>query len=372
MRARPNEPGSPDPDPFAPVSSRRGSWVGGPGFIFLILILLIGAGAAIYLEATGELGRLLAQGGEMIELGSTPAPNPDAAPATNEASLQSMTAMDADKPAEPVKPLVLTPMDAKELIEKRPPPRSLRLQPGEFDLPPVKRFARPALFLGDKPRIGVLVVGLGLNRGVTAAAIADLPPEISLSFSPYAADLAAWVDAAHAYGHEVLIDLPLEPRNYPQDDPGPLGLLTALNKDENLRRLGELLKETDGVAGVATQYGDRFMADSASVRPILSEIGQRGLGFVVASPMPGVDAIAQTMADAPLIATVDRQLPQDASRQALTDEIGALLVAARRDGKAFATVPSYPLSLAALTTLAAAAKDRGMVLVPASAFFKQD
>ena len=52
-------------------------------------------------------------------------------------------------------------------------------------------------FLGRKAEL------TGILRG-----IADLPPEISLSFSPYAAELPAWIDAAHAYGHEVLLDLP--------------------------------------------------------------------------------------------------------------------------------------------------------------------
>lgn len=368
MRATRDEPGS--DDPFAP-SHRRGSWIGGPGFIFLVLLVLIGAGTAIYLQATGQLPALLAQGGQMIHLGTTPAPLPGGGTDTGGGDLQSMTAVPGDTPSAPVKPLVLTPMRPAELIEKRPPPRSLRLQAGEFDQPPVKRFARPALFLGEKPRVGVLVVGLGLNRGITAAAIADLPPEISLSFSPYAAELPAWIDAAHAYGHEVLLDLPLEPRNYPQDDPGPLGLLTALNKTENLRRLADLLKDADGIAGVATQFGDRFLSDADALRPILSEIGQRGLGFVATVPEPSLPAVAGEISDAPLLVRIDRAFPQDASRQALAAEIEALLGSARAQGRALAVIPSYPASLAALTTLAGAAKDRGTALVPASAFLQQ-
>jgi polysaccharide deacetylase 2 family uncharacterized protein YibQ len=371
MRATRPEPGT--DDPFAPVNSGRGNWIGGPGFIFLLLLVLIVGGGGLYLQATGRLAQLLAQGGEMIDFGETPAPPPGAAPEGGP-DLQSMAPMEgADaSAAQPAKPLVLTAMGPQELLEKRPPPRSLRLQPGEFDLPPVRRFARPALFLGEKPRIGVLVTGLGLNRGVTAAAIADLPPEVSLSFSPYAPDLAAWIDAAHAYGHEAMLDLPLEPRNYPQDDPGPLGLLTALNGEENLRRLDELLKDADGVAGVATQFGDRFLADEAALRPVLSELGQRGLGFLVTREGSNSLAAAKGLADAPMRAQVDRSLPQDASRQALAGEIEALLTRAKTEAQVLAVVPSHPLGIAALTTLAAAAKDRGMALVPASAFLNTE
>ena len=367
MRAKRDEtgdrPGS--HDPYPPVTSGRGGWIGGPGFIFLLLIVLILAGAGLYLQATGQLGGLLAQGGQLIELGHTP--SPATTPATEGGpDLQPMASLESSPtPTAPLKPLVLAAMGPAELLEKRPPPKSLRLNPGEFDQPPVMRFARPALFLGDRPRIGVLVTGLGLNRGVTAAAIADLPPEITLSFSPYAPDLPAWIDAAQAYGHEVLLDLPLEPRNYPQDDPGPLGLLTALNKDENLRRLDELLKGTDGIAGLATQFGDRFLADPAALRPVLSELGQRGLGLIA---MADIEETAKDMADAPLHMRVDEILPQDASRQALTTEVEALLARAKTKGAVLTAVPAYPLSIAALTSLAAAAKDRGMALVPATAF----
>jgi polysaccharide deacetylase 2 family uncharacterized protein YibQ len=366
MRAKRDELGDePGPlDPYPPVTSGRGGWIGGPGFIFIVLLLLILGGAGLYLQATGQFSELLAQGGQLIDLGSTPtpatAPDPEEGPA-----MQPMASMESASAPAPVKPLVLTAMGPAELLEKRPPPRSLRLVPGEFDQPPVLRFSRSALFLGERARIGVLVTGLGLNRGVTAAAIADLPPEVTLSFSPYAPELSAWIDAAQAYGHEVLLDLPLEPRNYPQDDPGPLGLLTALNAQENLRRLSELLKDADGIAGLATQFGDRFLADSAALRPILSELGQRGLGLVASTDL--ADATAG-MADAPLHVRVDETLPQDASRQALTAEIEALLAAAKTKGQVLTAVPAYPLSIAALTSLTAAAKDRGMALVPATAF----
>ena len=366
-------PGTDDPFHRAalhPVSSGRGSWVGGPGFIFLVLLLLVVAGTSLYLQATGRLGDLLAQGGQLIDLGQTPVPQ---ATSGKGPDLQPMPAIDnAPAASLSVKPLVLTAMGPQELLEKRPPPRSLRLQPGEFDQPPVLRFARPALFLGAKPRLGVLVVGLGLNQGVTAAAIADLPPEITLSFSPYAPDLVAWIDAAHAYGHEAMLDLPLEPRNYPQDDPGPLGLLTALNKEENLRRLDQLLTDAGGITGVATQFGDRFLADSSALRPILSELGQRGLGFVATTQSESSKAAAKGMADAPLRASTDLAFSQDASRQALTAEIETLLRQTKLQGQALAVVPSYPLAIAGLTSLAAAAKDRGLVLVPASAFLSKE
>lgn len=360
-------------DPLRLVETRRGSWIGGPGFIFFLLLVLIGAGATLYLQATGNLERLLS-GGDLVNLGAVPA----AASTTSAAGapdLQPMAALATGQatPAAPVKQLVLTALGPAELLETRPPPRSLRLVPGEFDQPPVERFARPALFIGTKPRIAIVIVNLGLNQGVTSAAIADLPSEMTLSFSPYAPDLAAWIGAAHAYGHEVMLDLPLKPRNYPQDDPGPLGLLTALNTAENLRRLDQLLESADGITGVATQFGDRFLTDGEALRPVLDELGRRGLGIIATTG--SADAIAMAgkgLADAPLHSAVDFTLAQDQSRQTLAAQLDALMKQAHQNQRALAVVQPYPLSIAALTALAPAAKDRGLAVVPASALLTKD
>ncbi|MBL8708541.1 MAG: divergent polysaccharide deacetylase family protein [Rhodospirillaceae bacterium] len=347
-------------------SAARGGGIGGPGFIFVLLLLLIGAGAGLYLVATGTLERWLAPGsafnfGLLGEDGAgnatpTPAPAPTGSPATPGSQA-----------------LVLAAMGPSELMQARTPPRSQRLAPGAFDLPPVQRFARPALFLGQKPRLGVMIVNLGHNLAVTAAAVADTPPEITLSFSPYAPDLAAWIDAAHAFGHEVMLDLPLESRAYPQEDPGPLGLLTALNADENGRRLAALLASAEGVLGFATQRGDRFLTDATALRPVLAEIARRGLGLVIARP--GANALREAesgLASLPPRIGADIELAHDLSRQALAAALESAMVKARDSRRALVVVQPYPLSIAALTNLAALAKDRDLALVPASALMSVD
>lgn len=353
-------------------ATRRGSWLGGPGFIFLLLLVLIIAGGALYLQATGRMGELSAGSGIM----PAGAGGANATPGTGEGPV--MTPMQAsDTPAAtgtaPAQPITFVPMGPADLLAKRPPPRSLRLQPGAFDLPPVRRNARPALFVGSGPRVAVVVVSLGLNRAVSAAAIADLPPEISLSFSPYASDLAAWIDAARAYGHEVMLDLPLEQHTYPQDDPGELGLLTALNEDENLRRLDQLLGGNDGILGLAAPSGDRFIGDAKALHPVLAELGSRGLGFIA----PGDGSIAEALAGIsapPPVAAIDITVPQDQSRQAIARLLETLMEQAGSSSRqrALAAVQPYPLSIAALTALAAAAKRSGLVLVPASSILNAE
>jgi polysaccharide deacetylase 2 family uncharacterized protein YibQ len=349
-------------DPFyPPPPARRGSFIGGPGIIFVFLLLLIAAGIGIYGAATGtlsqwvealrqqDLGALLDQQSPPSVAGPPPAADPAEA-GTN--------------------PLVFTPMGPSELMTTRTPPRSLHLPAGAFDDPPVKRFARPALFLGQKPRLAIVIANLGHNQAVTAAAIADTPPEITLSFSPYAPELAAWIAAAHAFGHEAMLDLPLESRAYPQDDPGALGLVTALNPDENARRLDELVKRADGTIGFATQRGDRFLSDAASLSPVLTEIAARGLGLLVTTP--GLQEADRQAGSRPPGARADSEFGHDLSRQAIAEGLNALLMKAQKEKQAIATVQPYPASIAALTTLGTLTRDRIIALVPVSALLSKE
>ncbi|WP_374366943.1 divergent polysaccharide deacetylase family protein [Dongia sp.] len=325
----------------------------------MLLILLILVGIGIYGVATGQLGTWSGIVRTWLD-----EPEPATSPPSD-------TTQNATAPSQGA--LVLKPMGPAELLATRTPPRSLRLQPGEFDRPPVERFARPALFLGQKPRLAFVIVNLGHNTAVTAAAIADTPPEITLSFSPYAPDLAAWIDAAHAFGHEVMLDLPLESRAYPQEDPGPLGLVTALNPEENARRLRELLNLAEGTVGLATQRGDRFMTDADALKPVLAELGKNGYGFLATSGGENMLAdAAKALENPPPLARIGIDIAHDLSRQAIADKLTATFTLAQRERAALAVVQPYPLSIAALTNLGAVAKDRGLALVPASAMFAKE
>ena len=108
-------------------------------------------------------------------------------------------------------------------------------------------------------RIALVVSGMGISESATAHAIETLPPEVTLSFAPYGARLQEWIDKARAAGHEVLLELPMEPFGYPQNDPGPHTLLTGGDTGENISRLEWLMSRFTGYAGV---MGARLRAEA--------------------------------------------------------------------------------------------------------------
>jgi hypothetical protein len=86
---------------------------------------------------------------------------------------------------------------------------------------PSEIYARPAVSLPGLPRIALLVGGMGLSSRATEAAIAALPGAATLGFAPYGAGLARQTARAREAGRELVLEIPMEPFDFPRDNPGP-------------------------------------------------------------------------------------------------------------------------------------------------------
>src|SRR5690348_10570917 len=132
----------------------------------------------------------------------------------------------------------------------------------------------------DLPRIAVIIGGIGISAAGTADAADTLPPFITFALSPYGADLAKFAEHARADGHELLLQLPMEPFDYPDNDPGPQTLLTSLPAEQNLDRLHWLMSRFQGYVGVANYMGARFTSNEPAFTPMLREVAKRGLMYL--------------------------------------------------------------------------------------------
>ena len=78
------------------------------------------------------------------------------------------------------------------------------------------------------PVVAIVVGGLGVGAAKTADAIMKLPAAVTLAFTPYGSDPTRLAERARAQRHEILLQIPMEPFEYPDNDPGPQTLLTTL------------------------------------------------------------------------------------------------------------------------------------------------
>src|SRR5262249_19435261 len=127
------------------------------------------------------------------------------------------------------------------------------------------------------PRIAIVLGGLGVSANVTRQAMEKLPGPVTLAFLPYSPDIESQVTAARAGNHEVLLQTPMEPFDYPDNDPGPQTLLTSLSADQNVDRLAWLMSRFQGYVGIVNYRGGRRPWRDARLGPVLREPARRGL-----------------------------------------------------------------------------------------------
>lgn len=228
---------------------------------------------------------------------------------------------------------------------------------------PAQAYARPFRSNG-KPTVSLVVGGLGLNAVTTRAAIERLPADVTLSFVPYAEGLQRWVDMARSYGHEVLVELPMEPTGYPNNDPGPYTLLASSSAEDVSVKLDWLLSRAVGFYGVSNYLGDRFATSETATSALMGQLRQRGLAFVDDGSMQGrPGAFAR--------ASADRIVDDEQSPAAILRQLHALEIQAKTDGAAFGSAFSYPVTIEVASRWVAGLDQRGLQLAPASAMTRR-
>ncbi len=191
---------------------------------------------------------------------AAPAPSPEPAPADETAEAR------ATDPANQI---------GSFLTGTEPAPENTTITTAALPSMPARRpDVRP------RARIGLIIRGLGVDETVTRQAVERLPREIALAFVPYGNDLPAWAKRARDDRHEVLVQIPLEPADYPTTNPGPHTLLTSISTRENLEHLDWLLDRFEGITGVTNYLGEGLAGRPDVFGPILLELKARGLVYI--------------------------------------------------------------------------------------------
>jgi uncharacterized protein len=236
---------------------------------------------------------------------------------------------------------------------------------------PSSIYARPIMTGGtlkaSAPRIAIVVGGLGLNSASTNNAIAELPGAVTLAFAPYGDELATQATHARDAGHEVLLQLPMEPFAYPTDNPGPHTLLSSVDAAQNLDNLTWLMSRFTGYAGVMNFMGGKFLGEEGAFGPMLREIGSRGLMFFDDGTSPR--SLARSLAASYSVPMVKADVVIDATMkpEAIEAALGRLEAVARDKNLAIGSATVLPLTIEHVARFARALEARGIALVPVSA-----
>jgi len=228
---------------------------------------------------------------------------------------------------------------------------------------PAEAYARP--FTADgRPKVAVVIGGLGLNPQTTRAAIETLPPEITLSFAPSAEGLQGWIDLARNHGHEVLLEAPMEPTDYPANDPGPFTLITDNRPEDTVHKLEWLMSRATGYFGLTNYLGSRFVTSDTAMTTFTLALKSRGLAFI--------DDGQASLRGGPIPrASADRIIDDELSAGSIDGQLKMLEAGAAGRGQALGSGFAYPVTINQVRLWAAGLSARGLQLAPASAMAKR-
>ena len=231
---------------------------------------------------------------------------------------------------------------------------------------PFDVYARP--WSGSRgARVAIVIGGLAVSQTGTQAAIAKLPPEVTLAFAPQGNSIGRWMQAARQSGHEIVMQVPLEPFDYPNVNPGRNTLTVAGTADENLKNLHWALSRTTNYTAVMNYMGARFSADATAMGPFMSELGKRGLAYVDDGSSARSLAADLALKDGVPFIAGDTAIDAVQDRGAILKKLDGLEATARAKGFAVGIGSAFDLTVDTVSTWVAEAKKRGIEIVPISA-----
>jgi uncharacterized protein len=214
------------------------------------------------------------------------------------------------------------------------------------------------------PVIAIVVGGLGVGAAKTTDAIMKLPPAVTLAFPPYGSDPTKLAERARAQRHEILLQIPMEPFDYPDNDPGPQTLLTSLAPEQNIDRMYWHLSRFQGYAGIANFMGARFVATDAVMQPIIREAAKRGLGYLDDGSTPRSAAPALAAGQAMPFAKADLAIDAVPTSAEIDRALIKLETLARERGLAVGVASALPISIERIGAWIKTLDRSGIMLVP--------
>ncbi len=264
-------------------------------------------------------------------------------------------------------PVVQPPTDPTALLRERAPANIGGFLPrvAPDGRRPMQAFAAPFNPRTTGPRVALIVAGLGMNYADSIAAGRTLRGAISFALSPYAGNPERVMGELRSAGHEVLMSIPMEPSEFPLNDPGPRALMTSLSTEDNLERLYWAMSRAGSYVGMTNALGmmrgERLSGMADQIGMVHRELAKRGLIFVDVRPDAEPNHLAWHR-------RVDLVIDEIATEERMDQRLELLSRLARDRGSALglATQPR-PVTIERIAAWTNSLADKGVTLAPVSA-----
>jgi len=243
---------------------------------------------------------------------------------------------------------------------------------GDKDVTPRQLYAKTFQRVDQQPLIAFVVTDAGFSNESLNMILA-LPPEVSVAISPYADRSDEQIAALRNAGHEVWAMLPAMTERYPQDDPGPLGLMNLLAPSDALDRLHRVLSNTVGSVGVILPPNEALSQQAELWKSIRQEILERGLLILSANPTRDLEKLGGDEDAQELMRRADLTIDEQQTASAIRSKLASLATNAEEKKKLVVLLRARPQSLQLLQTwLKKEPLEAPTVLAPLSAIYAPD
>lgn len=232
------------------------------------------------------------------------------------------------------------------------------------------QFKTPPELPPDGPLITIIMDDLGRSQRI-AETLVSFPEKVTFAILPeesFAVDVA---EIAHAFGHEILLHVPMEPQGYPAVNPGSQALFVEQSNIEIRRRFDLLLSKIPYVSGTNNHMGSRFTEDAEALSPVMESLKEKDLFFIdsLTTGKSRVSEVAHKFG----VPSMSRDLFLDnvAEVDAIQREITRLVDKALRDGMAIGICHPYPETIEALRLALPKISRSGITVVPAAVLLQK-
>ena len=222
----------------------------------------------------------------------------------------------------------------------------------------------------DRPKIAIVLGGMGLNARLTKKAIDELPGDVTLGFAPYGENLQQQVNRARAGGHEIMLQVPMEPTGFPATNPGPKTLLSDASSQENLAALRWHMSRFAGYSGITNYMGTRLLVTKEALRPVMQEVRARGLVYLEDATV-NLTISPKVMQELKLpMQRATSVIDADPTPAAIAEALERVEQEAIRNGSAIATGSGLAVTIETVAEWTKTLQEKGILLVPLSAAYK--
>ncbi|MER0237284.1 divergent polysaccharide deacetylase family protein [Fulvimarina sp. MAC8] len=216
------------------------------------------------------------------------------------------------------------------------------------------------------PKVAIIVGGLGISQSGTQSAIQNLPPEVTLAFAANGNSLARWMQEARRTGHELLLQMPMEPVGYPTNDPGENTITTEQMTAEDFSSVYASMSRMTNYVGVMNYLGGQLTADASALHPFMSELAKRGLMYLddgSSSRSIAIDLAEMTSTPA---GAADLVLDDVQDAGEISRRLDQLEQIARTRGSAIGVASAFETTTSAIGGWMREAERRGITVAPVS------